>query len=368
MSFQSTDRFLKTLWGPLKLIVLPLIFSLLILFALVASVHFYRMAYAPGVNFSPLTPKAQRSFSFQVPIKNIPDPAGSSLILKIAKEQDSFGSARYWHVGKTVLSLPLVVSSCGICIRLALWDPGVYRVSLLDVSGHKIFTSLVTVIAPLALYRDDVILVFFVVFLSWASGKFAISILGQGRLSLANELQKKIRLVIIGAGLVALGLIFVPYPEIHHVSGSEMTSLPMGGTSLPADESSTLESEGRRGALPLPLSPVGQSVSSGYLIIRHHMDSWTEFGRTLTVFEGAIGVLGKKNSFFLPPDDGRYFLTLWSPDTSGKSLLDFHWVIRSIPVSPELPAALLSGLALFSFSGFLWGFLLRNSASVCSGK
>lgn len=361
MSFQSTGHSRRIFWEQFRLIVLPLLFSILIIFALVASVHFYRQAYAPGVNFSPLTPKSQRSFSFNVPILTLANPAGSNLLLKIVKEKDAFGSARYWHSGKTVLSLPLLVSSCGICIRLALWDPGIYRVTLSDSMGHQVFSSHLTVIAPLALYRDDIILILLTIFLSWSSGKLAVSVLGRTKPLVSANVQKRVRLGILAAGLMALGLIFIPYPDVQHRRSSDVSSMPMNVASDSGAVTSTLESEGREEAIPLPLSPAGKKIASGYLMIRHHMDSWTEFGRSLTVFEGATGPLKAQNSFFLPPDDGRYFLSLWSPDSSGKSLLDTHWVVRSIPVSPPFPAALLSGLALFSLSGFFWGLLFRHS-------
>ena len=368
MSFQSADHSRCVLWNQFKLIVLPLIFSILIIFALVGSVHFYRLAYVSGVNFSPLTPKSQRSFSFNVPPTALPDPSGGNLLLKIIKEKDSFGSTRYWHTGKTVLSLPLQVSSCGICIRLALWDPGVYRVMLSDPSGHQVFSSLLTVIAPLALYRDDAILVFMTIFLSWASGRLAISVMGLTRPLISVDMQKNVRLGLFAAGLMALGLIFIPYPELNTGAGSRVSSMSMDSAAPSGNGSSTLESEGRSGASPLRLAPVGQNVFPGYLTIRHHMDSWTEFGRTLTVFEGATGFIRAKDAFFLPPDDGRYFLSLWSPSHSGGSLVDTHWVVRSNPVSPPFPTTLLSGLSLFSLCGFFWGFLLRISSYGSSGK
>lgn len=368
MSFQSTDHSRRIFWRQFKLIVLPLIFSILIIFALVSSVHFYRLAYVSGVNFSPLTPKSQRSFGFNVAVTNLPASSGKNLLLRIIKEKNSFGSTSYWHTGKTVLSIPLQVSSCGICIRLALWDPGVYRVTLSDPSGHQVFSSFLTVIAPLALYRDDFILIFLTVFFSWASGRLAVSVLGQTRPLISVEMQKKIRLGIFGAGLMALGLIFIPYPELHARQDAPISSMPMDSAVSSGNEVSTLESEGRRGAVPLALSPAAQIISPGYLTIRHHMDSWTEFGRTLTVFEGATGFLGAKDSFFLPPDDGRYFLSLWSPAPSGRSLRDTHWVMRSIPVSPPFPVALLSGLFLFSISGFFWGLLFRKHFYGSSGK
>ncbi len=347
---------------------MPLIFSILIIFALVSSVHFYRLAYVSGVNFSPLTPKSQRSFSFNVPLTALPDLSGGNLLLKIIKEKDSFGSTSYWHTGKTVLSLPLQVSSCGICIRLALWDPGVYRVMLSDPSGHQVFSSLLTVIAPLALYRDDAILIFLTIFLSWASGRLAVSVMGLTSPLISVDMQKNVRLGIFAAGLMALGLIFIPYPELSTGEGSRVSSMSMDSAVPSGNGSSTLESEGRSGAVPLRLAPEGQNVFPGYLTIRHHMDSWTEFGRTLTVFEGATGFIRAKDAFFLPPDDGRYFLSLWSPSPSGSSLVDTHWVVRSNPVSPPFPATLLSGLSLFSLCGFFWGFLLRISSYGSSGK
>ncbi|MDA8059700.1 MAG: hypothetical protein M0Z37_05055 [Nitrospiraceae bacterium] len=361
MSFQLTDHSRRSLWEQFKLVVLPMIFSVLIISALVLSVHFYRMSYAPGVNFSPLTPKSQRSFSFNVSKDHLPDLPGGTLFLKIRKEKGSFGSASYWHSGKTVFSVPLRISSCGICIRLALWDPGIYRITLSDPSGRQVFSSPLRVIAPLALYRDDLVLIFLTVFLSWGSGKLAASVLGEVKPCLTSSLQQKIRLVILAAGLMALGLIFIPYPEMKEHHFPLISSMPAGTVPDKGVVASAPESEGRSEANPLPLSPLEANGSPGYLTIRHHMDSWTEFGRTLTIFEGEVGILGSKNSFFLPPDDGRYFLSLWSIASSGRSLVDTHWALRSIPVSPPIPLALLSGLALFSLSGFLGGVLLGRS-------
>jgi hypothetical protein len=362
LSFQLTDHSRRILWEQFKLIVLPLAFSILIIFAFVSSVHFYRAAYAPGVHFSPRTPKAQRPFSFNVAKSSLPASDGSTLLLKIVKERDSFGSTRYWHSGKTVLSLPLQVSSCGICVRVALWDPGVYAVTLSDSMGHQVFSSPLSVIAPLALYRDDMILVLLTIILSWGSGKLSASVLGRTKPLDSTRLQRSVRLGCFAAGLMALALIFMPYPDLRSPEGMESSSMSMNSSSDSGAVISTLESEGRQDATPLPLLPAGKMISHGYLLIRHHMDSWTEFGRTLTIFEGPIGTLEAKNSFFLPPDDGRYFLSLWSADPSRQSLVNTRWVLRAIPVSPPFPAALLSGLTIFSLSGFIWGLLLSQSS------
>ena len=367
MSFRS-EKPRRSFWRQFRLIFLPLTLSVMIIFFLVSSVHLYRQAYVSGIHFSPLTPKAQRSFSFNVARDQLPADSGSDLLLKITKVKNAFGSTRYWHSGSLVLSIPLQISNCGICVRLALWDPGVYRVTLSNHAGHQVFSSLLTVIAPLALYRDDIILIFVTVWLSWASGRLALSIMGGKGPIIPLEMQQKIQLGLLAAGLMALGLIFIPYPELTARQGSEIASMSMGSDSSSGREPSTLESEGRLGAVPIALSPPGQILSPGYLTIRHHMDSWTEFGRTLTVFEGATASLGATDSSFLPPDDGRYFLSLWSAPYSGKSLVDTHWVLRSLPVSPPVPVALLSGIALFSLSGFFWGLLIRKPFYRPSGK
>ncbi len=367
LSFRSIQH-RRSFWRQFRLIFLPLALSVLILFSLVSSVHFYRQAYISGSHFSPLTPKSQRSFSFNVARANLPADSGSELLLKITKEKNAFGSTRYWHSGSVVLSLPLQISTCGICIRLALWDPGVYRVTLSNHSGDLVFSSLLTVIAPLALYRDDIILILVTLWLSWASGRLAVSILGGERPFIPVDMQRKVQMGLIAAGLMALGLIFIPYPELHTHQASKTSIMSMGSDSPSGKEPSTLESEGRIDAVPIALSPPGTIMPPGYLTIRHHMDSWTEFGRTLTVFEGATASLGATGSFFLLPDDGRYFLSLWASTSSGKSLADTHWVLRSLPVSPPLPVALLSGLALFSLSGFFWGLLIRTPFYRHSGK
>ena len=359
MSFRSVHP-RRSFWGQFRLIFLPMTLSVLIIFSLVSSVHFYRQAYVSGLHFSPLTPKSQRSFSFNVARSTLPADSGSDLLLKITKEKNAFGSTRYWHSGSVVLSLPLQISSCGICIRLALWDPGVYRVTLSNHSGDLVFSSLLTVIAPLALYRDDIILILITIGLSWASGRLAVSILGGEGPFISVDMQQKVQMGLIAAGLMALGLIFMPYPDLTAHEGSETSPMSMGSVSSSGGVPSTLESEGRLDAVPIALSPPGKIMPPGYLTIRHHMDSWTEFGRTLTVFEGATASLGATDSFFLLPDDGRYFLSLWASSSSGKSLVDTHWVLRSLPVSPPLPVALLSGLSLFSLSGFFWGLLIRT--------
>ncbi len=360
MSFHASRHSRIPFFSRTGMFFLPFLLSLAILFGLGLSVHLYRAVYEPGVYFAPATPKAQRSFSFNVPAERLGASPGTTLLLTIRKTRNSFGSTRYWHEGKDVLSVPLRVSSCGVCIRLALWDPGTYDVRLSDQTGHQVFTSPLQMIAPLALYRDDLILIVLIVFLSWGSGAYAAGLLSPILPSVKGGGRLKVRLGVLALWVMALGLIFMPYPRTPDPTPSDRAALSSGSSSG-GQGASTMESEGRPDARPLSLASPSPAFQSGYLTIRHHMDSWAEYGRTLTMFEGPVGVMNKKSAFFLPPDDGRYFVNLWSPGGADQGLQNTRWVVRSIPVSPPFPVGLFSGLALFSLGGFLWGLLIRGT-------
>lgn len=324
------------------LILWPFVWSLFILGTLALSVHYYRSSFSPGTDVSPKNPRSQRPFDLHVSLKSLdPVQPGTVFRLQVRKIRNAFFSTAYYAPGSAILDLPVQVTGCGICVRLSLWDAGKYRITLEDRQSGKILRQLpLTVIVPLSLYRNDGFLLFGILLLSFLSGKMAEPAVGTlfpgfvGR----TAIHRKIVAAFI---FLSLGLLVLPYPR---------TSSPRHDTSPNAVQ---LESEGRPDARPAPLVPPG-GTGGGVLKIAHNMDSWTDYGRSLTLFEGPVGDLGPDGSSILLPDDGRYFVTLWTPSIPARTL-QTSWVIRAHPVPPPFPWSVYSGMVLLSMAGFLAG-------------
>lgn len=329
-------------------LVMPLVWASVILGSLAFSIHLYRQTYRPGTVFSPAVPRMQRPFDFQADTKELGSFSGRFLLLSVKKERNALWSTRYWIPGLAVLEVPVQVTSCGVCVRLALWDAGEYSVALSDPgTGRRVFGSSLKVVVPLSVYRNDFLLLGAILTLSFLSGRLASWTLFPF-LPQAFQDRKKFGLFVAGLAIFALGLILFPYPE---------TAAPRVHP-MALSHDTTFESEGRPDAVPAFLGTKGEhGGTGGVLRMRHHMDNWTEFGRTLTFFEGPVGPLSPRNALFLPPDDGRYFLTLWHSVNPGSPIEEENWHFRAHPVSPPFPAGIYLGLALLSFAGFARGIL-----------
>lgn len=324
------------------LILWPFVWSLFILGTLALSIHYYRSSFSPGTDVSPQYPRSQRPFDLHVTLKSLdPIQPGTVVRLQVRKIRNAFFSTAYYAPGSAILDLPVQVTGCGICVRLSLWDAGKYRISLADRQTGKFLRELpLTVIVPLSLYRNDGLLLFAIILLSFLSGKMAepaVSALFPGFVG-----HPAVHRQIVAAFIfLSLGLLVLPYPR---------TSSPRHDTSPNIVQ---LESEGRPDARPAPLVPPG-GAGGGILKIAHNMDSWTDYGRSLTLFEGPVGDLSPDRASILLPDDGRYFVTLWTPSIPARTL-QTSWVIRAHPVSPPFPWSVYSGMVLLSMGGFLAG-------------
>ena len=320
----------------------PFLMSVFLLGTLALSVHYYRESFLPGPVFSPGHPRLQRPFDLRLPLTELGTAKPGDVVrVEIRKKRNAFFSTAYYAPGSLVLKLPVQVTSCGVCIRLSLWDAGSYQVEIQDEqSGTTLVDLPLTVIAPFSLYRNDLILLTAILVLSFFSGKAVASIV---RSILPDRLASPLvhRTLIAAFVFFALGLSSLPLranPPLDHT---------------PPDSSGTLhESEGRPDAAPALILPPSQETS-GVLKISHNMDSWTDYGRSLTFFEGPVKNLVSSSSSLLLPDDGRYFLTFWTSDKN--QTRQISWVLRANPVSPPFPWTLYAGLVLLSFSGFLAG-------------
>ncbi|MCL4461287.1 MAG: hypothetical protein M1297_06210 [Nitrospirae bacterium] len=323
-----------------SLIFGPFVLSLFILGTLALSVHYYRETFLPGKNFSPGTPRLQRPFDLRVPLSDLKGVRNGDVVrIEVEKIRNAFFSTAYYSPGSFVLNLPVQVTDCGVCVRMSLWDAGKYRVEITGRKTGKRLQSLsLTVIAPVSLYRNDVFLLVAILVLSFFSGRTVSPVV---RSLLPDRLSSAPvhRTLIIALVCLSLGLASLPPRE--HPPLDQKPSSPV-----------LHESEGRPDPTPAPIVPPAEN-GGGLLKITHNMDSWTDYGRSLTFFEGPVKDLAVASSFFLLPDDGRYFLTLW---TSRKGQIRrISWLLRARPVSPLFPWSLFSGLTLLSFAGFLAG-------------
>lgn len=330
------------------LILWPFVWSLFILGTLALSIHYYRSSYSPGTDTSPENPRSQRPFDLHVPLKSLEGvQAGTILELHVKKLRNAFFSTAYYAPGSTVLDLPVQTTGCGICVRLSLWDAGKYRVTIEDRRTGKPLRRLpLTVIVPLSLYRNDGLLLFGIFLLSFFSGKMVAPSV---RSLLPASLERSRlpgRRLFAAFIFFSVGLLLLPYPRTpasHH--RHPPTSLQ-------------LESEGRPDAVPAPLVPPG-GAGGGVLKIAHNMDSWEDYGRSLTLFEGPVGDLISSGASILLPDDGRYFVTLWTPSLPPQTL-QTSWVVRANPVSPPFPWSVYAGMVLLSMTGFFAGAMMTE--------
>ena len=352
--------------------LLPLLTGLVILTATGLLVHLYRSTWSPGLETEPRIPRAQTTFTLRLPTPP-PSPQGSlsqdwPLVLSVVKESDAPLSVAYWPAGRTVLRMPVVVPLLSpgappASVRLVLWDPGRYQLTLTDpATGRTVETLPLHVMAPLILFRNDLLLLLALGVAGYFSGR---SVRGTGLLShmpsrgssseqspqpsTFDRLLSRRRT--LSASLLLTGILMIALAPRPSSSGalSPTATLPGG----------TAESEGRRTAPRMPLLdptklPPSLSSGKGYLVLSHRMDSWAAYGHDLTLFAGPVDGRLLSRAFLLPPDDGRYRLHLWTTDSKGR-LVSMRTVSRAIPVSPAFPVWLFSGLALISLAFFILG-------------
>ena len=328
--------------------LIPLLTGGLIIAAAGTLIHLYRSTWTPGPLVSPVLPRSQVSFSLRLPENSTAGPI--PLLLRVVKTKSAFLSVAYWPVGRTVFQMPVLDPPAGPgqppqTLRLALWDPGRYTVTFEDGrTGLPIRSFALRVAAPLGLYRNDLILLIVLAVAGYLSGRMALSSLpllpGLSRLAAFRKG--------LFPGLLAAGtLLILSAPHSFHAGPPRAKETAQTGFH---------ESEGQ-GDAPRMLLPLGDKTapeSGGYLVLRHRLDSWLRFGQDLTLFEGPVETASPGRAFILPPDDGRYRLSLWSGENG--TLLLTHSTLSAIPVSPPFPMELFSGLTLFSLSFFLLGF------------
>ncbi|MCL5284294.1 MAG: hypothetical protein M1313_00810 [Nitrospirae bacterium] len=331
--------------------LLPLLTGTLIIAAAGVMIHLYRSTWSTGSLTSPVLPRAQISFSVHLPDNRSGQP--QALLLRVVKTGNAFLSVSYWHVGRTVFQMPVLDPPAQAgehpqSLRLALWDPGRYTLTFADDrTGNPVQSFSLRVATPLGLYRNDLILFLLLGIAGYMSGRMAIASLPTFSISSRIfSLRKTLFLGLLSGGVF---LILLATPLVSR-GPTPAKETPRAGL---------LESEGRADAprmvLPLPAGPAGKSADEGgFLVLRHRLDSWLRFGQDLTFFEGPVDRSSSHRAFILPPDDGRYRLTLW---TGEAAKLSFHRsAISAIPVSPGFPLGLFSGLTLFASSFFLLGF------------
>ena len=353
----------KSFFRPL----LPLLTGVLIIATAGTLIHLYRSTWVSGPLISPVLPRAQFSFSVRLPENRTGSPL--PLLLRVVKTGNSFLSVAYWPVGRTVFQMPVLAPPAPAghpeirTIRLALWDPGRYTVTFEDGrTGSPVQSTSIRVAAPLGLYRNDLILLVLLGVAGYLSGRLALSSLPvlPGLSRLASFRRWLFPFLLAGATI----LILSAGPPLHPGSATGPQSAISSGGS-PAG-TGFLESEGRSDAprMILPLEHGTDRASGGYLSLRHRLDSWLRFGQDLTLFEGPVDTGSPRRAFILPPDDGRYRLSLW---TGEKGVLTLRrTVVSAIPVSPAFPLALFTGLTLFAFSFFLLGFTRNLSVPFAS--
>jgi hypothetical protein len=331
--------------------LLPLISGLLILTAAGILIHLYRSTYLPGPVVSPALPRAQ--FSFSVSLPDNPGQSDRTLLLRIVKNKSAFLSVNYWHIGRTVLQIPVLdlpQATSHNKIRLSLWDPGTYTLSFSDAkSGEPVQSTTIHIATPLGLYRNDVFLLLALAILGYVSGRMALGSFIPSVHPWFSRIFASRKLLF--SGLLAVSLLLV-------------LSVGLPRTAPPVHEQvreGFHESEGRLDAARMPLLSFQTEMNerSGYLVLRHRLDSWLRFGQDLTLFEGPVSLDPKYGSYILPPDDGRYRMTLWAQKSG--TLVPTHRTLRAIPVSPPFPLSLFLGLSLFSGAFFLLGLLRQGT-------
>ncbi len=337
---------------------LPVFAALLVLALLALSIHSYRNSFAPGAYADPAEPRLQSPVTIRIPETRLPqqsEGADNTFLLEVVKERAAPFSTHYWPDGETILSIPVSSSKQGIRLRLSLWDAGSYLVSLRDPLGTKTILSFPIVVrTPLRLYRNDLILAVLIGILAWASGRIARGFAPvETRLFSVKTIPGRILFpLLLTSGMLLTGFsLSLPGGNLRHLTAGETSS---------AVSDATQETEGRSGIHPVRLFPEAprSRQGGGLLVIRHRLDSWSDYGRIATLFEGIVPDKFHSQAFLLLPDDGRYRLTLWSPgkkqDMTG-TLVRSDWIVRAFPSSPPFPKALFAGMTLFSIAFFLKG-------------
>jgi hypothetical protein len=253
--------------------------------------------------------------------------------------------------------MPLVVPAAApgsppSSVRLVLWDPGRYTLTLTDPATGRTVESLpLHVMAPLVLFRNDLFLLLALGVAGYLSGR---SVRGAGILASPRPGGLTLLLTrrkVLSASLLLAGILMVAFaPRPEGTAPQSPAAVGLGGTA---------ESEGRKAAERMPLFdrpplPPGSPAGKGYLLLSHRMDSWAAYGHDLTIFSGPVDTGRLSKAFLLPPDDGRYRVHIWETDPAGH-LVTIRSVSRAIPVSPAFPVWLFSGLALISLAFFLLG-------------
>ncbi|MHB1285664.1 MAG: hypothetical protein ACYCYP_03725 [Leptospirales bacterium] len=342
-----------------SLFLLPLFVAILIFSSLALSIHSYRNSFAPGKYADPAEPRLQSPVTIRIPENLLPhaseNPDSAFYLLDVTKIHSALFSTHYWPEGETILSVPVQTEKGGIRLRLSLWDAGQYTIRLRDpISTHTVLSFPINVRTPLRLYRNDLILAGLISILAWGSGWIARGFAPMELLKFSRKTGSVwiFFFVFLSSGILLMGFSLSSSRD----KASNIISEKKVASPVPL---MTQETEGRIGIPPIRLFPDGPPQNiGGLLIIRHRLDSWSDYGRISTLFEGTVPGKFHSQAFLLLPDDGRYRLTLWSPEkgTNMTGVLSrSHWIVRAIPSSPPFPISLFSGMALFSIAFFLKG-------------
>ncbi|MHB1604789.1 MAG: hypothetical protein ACYCTV_00120 [Leptospirales bacterium] len=335
--------------------ILPLLASALLLSLLGLSIHAYRNSFASGKYANPAEPRPQTPVRIQITNKQLhtfSDNPTTVFLLEVVKEKNAVFSTHYWPIGETVLSIPVLTGPNGIRVRLSLWDAGTYQIRLRDSLGTKTVLSFPIVVqTPLRLYRNDLFLAALIGFLAWGSGWVAKGI-APDEIRLFSGSAR-----ILFPTLLSAGLLLIIFSSWSLEQSARGKSLQKTAFAVPY---ATEETEGRTRIHPVLLFSGSHQFNnrSGLLFIRHQLDSWTDYGRVATLFEGRVPRELHSRAFLLLPDDGRYNVSLWSSGQKQNqtgTLSRTRWVLRAFPSSPPFPKALFAGLTFFSIAFFMKG-------------
>jgi hypothetical protein len=340
-------------------ILAPLFSSIAIIALLAAAIGAYRHTFARGPVFYPDTPRQQTRFEIRIPLSRLGAlHEGSGVLLRVTKDTSALFSTRYWADKSVVMSMPVQLDSTGLDVSLSLWDAGLYTVDVLNPDGTSVlFTTPLKALVPIGLYLDDCVLLSFIAFFAWASGRIAKRWAPIESESIFGRISGSAFTfpAFVGGGIL---LALVGLSDIRTAQPPK----PLKSLAAPSRQAEFQETEGRTGAAPAPLAfDASVFKNGGYLVIHHLMDSWSQFGHMATLFEGPVPPGAPTVPTMLLPDDGRYRMTLWSSSSSaadreGPQILSrSRWTVSARPVSPPFPVLLATGLFLFSIGFFLAG-------------